>query len=126
VGKNDRTVHPDLQRFVAKRMGATIYEVDSSHVPMLANPKLVIDVSKVGKIPIVLRDKFFYFPGLSETDQELNAQQNLTTGFQNAQRANRTRPSAKTVITQLSVLAMKNAAPRFRLLPQSRLRPPAF
>src|SRR5438094_128127 len=44
VGKNDRTVHPDLQRFVAKRMGATIYEVDSSHVPMLSNPKLVIDV----------------------------------------------------------------------------------
>ena len=44
VGKNDRTVHPDLQRFVAKRMAATIYEVDSSHVPMLSNPKLVIDV----------------------------------------------------------------------------------
>jgi pimeloyl-ACP methyl ester carboxylesterase len=44
VGKNDRTVHPDLERFVAKRMGAAIYEVDSSHVPMLSNPKLVIDV----------------------------------------------------------------------------------
>jgi pimeloyl-ACP methyl ester carboxylesterase len=44
VGKNDRTVHPNLQRFVAKRMAATIYEVDSSHVPMLSNPKLVIDV----------------------------------------------------------------------------------
>src|SRR5207302_916041 len=44
VGKNDRTVHPDLERFVAKRMGATIYEVESSHVPMLSNPKLVIDV----------------------------------------------------------------------------------
>jgi hypothetical protein len=26
------------------REGATIYEVDSSHVPMLSNPKLVIDV----------------------------------------------------------------------------------
>src|SRR5213593_1237973 len=44
VGKNDRTVHPDLQRFVAKRMGATIYEVDSSHVPMLSKPEFVIDV----------------------------------------------------------------------------------
>ena len=44
VGKNDRTVHPDLERFVAKRMGATTYEVDSSHVPMLSNPKLVLDV----------------------------------------------------------------------------------
>jgi len=44
VAKNDRTVHPELQRFVAKRMGATIHEVDSSHVPMLSNPGLVIDV----------------------------------------------------------------------------------
>ena len=44
VANNDRTVHPDLQRFAAKRMGATIHAVDSSHVPMLSNPKLVIDV----------------------------------------------------------------------------------
>ena len=44
VAKNDRTVHPDLERFVAKRMGATTYEVDSSHVPMLSKPKLVMDV----------------------------------------------------------------------------------
>jgi pimeloyl-ACP methyl ester carboxylesterase len=44
VATSDRTVQPELQRFVAKRMGATIYEVDSSHVPMLSNPGLVIDV----------------------------------------------------------------------------------
>src|SRR5437899_2835520 len=44
VAKSDRTVHPDLQRFVAKRMGATVSEVASSHVPMLSNPNLVIDV----------------------------------------------------------------------------------
>jgi pimeloyl-ACP methyl ester carboxylesterase len=44
VAKHDRTVQPDLERFVAKRMGATTYEADSSHVPMLSNPKLVIDV----------------------------------------------------------------------------------
>ncbi len=44
VAKNDRTVQPELQRFVAKRMGATVYEVDSSHVPMLSKPSLVIDV----------------------------------------------------------------------------------
>ena len=44
VARNDRTVHPELERFVAKRMGATTYEVDSSHVPMLSNPKVVIDV----------------------------------------------------------------------------------
>jgi len=44
VAKNDHTVHPDLQRFVAKRMRATTYEADSSHVLMLSNPSLVIDV----------------------------------------------------------------------------------
>ena len=44
VGKKDRTVHPDLERAMAKRMGATIYELDSSHVPMLSQPERVIDV----------------------------------------------------------------------------------
>jgi len=44
VAKNDRTVQPELQRVVAKRMGATIYEINSSHVPMLSNPGLVVDV----------------------------------------------------------------------------------
>src|SRR6266850_2344561 len=44
VGKNDRTVHPELERFAAKRMGATTYELESSHVPMLSQPERVIDV----------------------------------------------------------------------------------
>ncbi len=43
VAKNDRTVHPDLERFVAKRMGATTVETASSHVPMLSNPSIVLD-----------------------------------------------------------------------------------
>jgi pimeloyl-ACP methyl ester carboxylesterase len=44
VAMNDRTVQPELQRFLAKRMGATIHEVASSHVPMLSHPELVINV----------------------------------------------------------------------------------
>ena len=44
VGKKDRTVHPDLERFFAKRMGATTYEFDSSHVPMLSQPERVLEV----------------------------------------------------------------------------------
>jgi pimeloyl-ACP methyl ester carboxylesterase len=44
IAKNDRTVHPELQRSVAKRMGATVVEADSSHVPMLSQPALVLDV----------------------------------------------------------------------------------
>jgi pimeloyl-ACP methyl ester carboxylesterase len=44
VANNDRTVHPELQRFVAKRMGASVHAVDSSHVPMLSHPGFVLDV----------------------------------------------------------------------------------
>jgi pimeloyl-ACP methyl ester carboxylesterase len=44
VATKDRTVQPALQRFVAKRMGAATTEVESSHVPMLSNPKLMLDV----------------------------------------------------------------------------------
>jgi pimeloyl-ACP methyl ester carboxylesterase len=44
LATQDRTVHPDLQRFVAKRMRATVVETPSSHVPMLSNPNVVLDV----------------------------------------------------------------------------------
>jgi pimeloyl-ACP methyl ester carboxylesterase len=44
VGTKDRTVQPDLQRFVAKRMKAKITETDSSHVPMLSQPQVVLEV----------------------------------------------------------------------------------
>jgi pimeloyl-ACP methyl ester carboxylesterase len=44
VAKADRTVHPDLQRFLAKRMGATTVETNSSHVIMLSHPDIVVDV----------------------------------------------------------------------------------
>ena len=44
VANHDRTVHPDLERFVAKRMGAHAYDVDSSHVPMLSRPDFVLGV----------------------------------------------------------------------------------
>jgi pimeloyl-ACP methyl ester carboxylesterase len=44
VAAGDRTVHPDLERFVAKRMGATTVELQSSHVPMLSQPQAVLDV----------------------------------------------------------------------------------
>ena len=43
VATEDRTIH-DLERFVAKRMGATTVELRSSHVPMLSQPQAVLDV----------------------------------------------------------------------------------
>src|SRR5215469_3817370 len=44
VAKNDHTVHPYCERFLAKRMGATTTEAASSHVVMLSQPQVVIDV----------------------------------------------------------------------------------
>jgi pimeloyl-ACP methyl ester carboxylesterase len=44
VANQDRTIQPDLERFVAKRMAATTFEIDSSHVPMLSQPDFVLDV----------------------------------------------------------------------------------
>ncbi len=44
LATQDHTVHPDLQRWVSKRMGASVTEVASSHVPMLSQPNVVIDV----------------------------------------------------------------------------------
>ena len=44
VAAKDRTVHPELERFAAKRMGATTVELQSSHVPMLSQPDAVLDV----------------------------------------------------------------------------------
>ncbi|REH17961.1 alpha/beta fold hydrolase [Kutzneria buriramensis] len=44
VANQDRTVNPELERFAAKRMGAKTYEIDSSHVPMLSHPDVVLDV----------------------------------------------------------------------------------
>src|SRR5246127_4946301 len=46
VATKDHTIQPELERFVAKRMGATIFETDSSHVPMLSQPDFVLDVIK--------------------------------------------------------------------------------
>jgi pimeloyl-ACP methyl ester carboxylesterase len=41
VSKNDRTINPDLQRFMAKRMGAKTIEVEASHVSLISQPDLI-------------------------------------------------------------------------------------
>jgi pimeloyl-ACP methyl ester carboxylesterase len=41
VSKNDRTINPDLERFMAKRMGAKTIELESSHVSMISQPEAV-------------------------------------------------------------------------------------
>jgi pimeloyl-ACP methyl ester carboxylesterase len=44
VASEDKTINPDLQRFVANRMKASTIEIRSSHVPMLSHPDVVLDV----------------------------------------------------------------------------------
>lgn len=44
IGKDDQTVQPQLERDSAARMGAKAFELDSSHVPMLSQPKNVLDI----------------------------------------------------------------------------------
>ena len=39
VSTEDRTIDPDLQRFMAKRMGATTIEVKSSHLSLISHPQ---------------------------------------------------------------------------------------
>jgi pimeloyl-ACP methyl ester carboxylesterase len=38
VATSDRTVNPDLERFMSKRAGSTVVEVNSSHVAFLSHP----------------------------------------------------------------------------------------
>ena len=38
VSTEDRTINPDLERFMAKRMGAKTIELKSSHLSMISHP----------------------------------------------------------------------------------------
>jgi pimeloyl-ACP methyl ester carboxylesterase len=50
VSQNDRTTSPELERFVAKRMGAKTIELASSHVSMISHPdeiaNLILEAAK--------------------------------------------------------------------------------
>jgi pimeloyl-ACP methyl ester carboxylesterase len=49
VSTEDRTINPDLERFMAKRMGATTLEVKASHLSLISKPdaigKLILDAA---------------------------------------------------------------------------------
>ena len=44
VAANDHTINPEYERFAAKRMGAHVTELQSSHVAMLSQPQAVVEV----------------------------------------------------------------------------------
>jgi pimeloyl-ACP methyl ester carboxylesterase len=55
IGTEDRTVQPELQRFLAARMGAKVTELASSHVPMLSQPQRVYEVIQEAAIAVQQR-----------------------------------------------------------------------
>ena len=44
VSTEDRTINPDLERFMAKRMGAKTIEVKSSHLSLISHPQEITDL----------------------------------------------------------------------------------
>jgi pimeloyl-ACP methyl ester carboxylesterase len=44
VSTEDRTINPDLERFMAKRMGATTIEVKASHLSLISRPREITDL----------------------------------------------------------------------------------
>jgi pimeloyl-ACP methyl ester carboxylesterase len=44
VSTEDRTINPDLERFMAKRMGARTIEVKSSHVSLISHPDTIANL----------------------------------------------------------------------------------
>jgi hypothetical protein len=44
VSTEDRTINPDLERFMAKRMGAKTIEVKESHVSLVPHPDTIANL----------------------------------------------------------------------------------
>ncbi len=44
VSTEDRTINPDLERFMAKRMGAKTIEVKASHLSMISHPATIAEL----------------------------------------------------------------------------------
>ena len=52
VSRNDRTIDPDLERFMARRMAATTVELDAGHLSLISHPgevaKLILQGARQG------------------------------------------------------------------------------
>jgi len=44
VSKLDQTINPDLERFLAKRMGAATVELDAGHLSLVSHPREIADL----------------------------------------------------------------------------------
>lgn len=44
VSKDDQTINPDLERFLARRMNATTVELDAGHLSLVSHPREIADL----------------------------------------------------------------------------------
>lgn len=44
VSTDDRTINPDLERYMAKRMNAKMVEVKASHLSLISHPRVISDL----------------------------------------------------------------------------------
>src|SRR5262245_45021920 len=44
VSTQDRTINPELQRFMAKRMGARTIEIEASHLALISHPDAITNL----------------------------------------------------------------------------------
>jgi hypothetical protein len=44
VSTEDRTINPDLERFMAKRMGAQTIEINASHLALISQPDAIANL----------------------------------------------------------------------------------
>jgi pimeloyl-ACP methyl ester carboxylesterase len=53
ISTNDRTTSPELERFLAKRMGATTVEIDSGHLSLITHPdqvtQLILEAARAAR-----------------------------------------------------------------------------
>ena len=47
VSTEDRTINPDLERFMAKRMGAKTIEVKASHLSLISQPDAIANLIRI-------------------------------------------------------------------------------
>jgi len=56
VAQSDQAIPPDGERLFAKRMGATVVEVNSSHLPMVSHPDAVVELIESAAEKITRKD----------------------------------------------------------------------
>jgi hypothetical protein len=56
VSQEDQAIPPELQRFMANRMGAKTTEIKASHVPFISHPSEVVKmIEAAAAVPVLVK-----------------------------------------------------------------------